>query len=61
MNGYVYDFDAMVEKIKLSVAKPELRREKGSSSFDRVNEHFNDIKVTDFLRNFYAPRTSRDC
>lgn len=52
------DTDAMAEKVKLLAAKPELREEMGFRAFNRVNEHFNDVKVADFLRNFYITRTT---
>ncbi|MFA5238681.1 MAG: glycosyltransferase family 4 protein [Phycisphaerae bacterium] len=55
------DIDAMAEKVKLLAAKPELRKEMGSRGFDRVNEHFNDIKVADFLHNFYISRAPGNC
>lgn len=55
------DIDAMAEKVKLLAEKPELRKEMGVRGFDRVNEQFNDIKVADFLHEFYISRTPRNC
>ena len=54
------DIDAMTEKVKLLAAKPELRKEMGARGFERVSEHFNDIKIADFLYEFYISRTSRN-
>jgi len=50
------DIDAMAERVKLLAAKPELRKEMGTRGFDRVNEHFNDIKIADFLHEFYISK-----
>jgi glycosyltransferase involved in cell wall biosynthesis len=50
------DTEAMAEKVKLFAAKPELRETMGTRGFKRVDEHFNDVKIADFLHEFYVSK-----
>ena len=50
------DTDAMAEKVKLLVADAGLREKMGACGLRRVMEHFNDIKIAEFLGKFYVSK-----
>jgi glycosyltransferase involved in cell wall biosynthesis len=45
--------EAMVEKVLLLARDQELRERMGEAGLRRVSEHFNDIKIAEFLLDFY--------
>lgn len=47
------DTGTMAEKVKLLVEDISLREKMGAYGLRRVREHFNDIKIVDFLHEFY--------
>lgn len=50
--------EAMAKKVKLLAADVGLREKMGACSLRRVSEHFNDIKIAEFLHKFYKLKTS---
>jgi len=45
---------AMAEKIKIVAGNSELREKMGIRGFERVCEHFNDVKIAKLLHDFYV-------
>lgn len=52
--------DAMAEKVKLLAADAALREKMGASGLHRVSEHFNDVKIAEFLHEFYVSRIKKN-
>ena len=51
--------DAMVEKIKILTEDIQMRQKMGEAGFERIKENFNDIKIADFLHEFYISRIKK--
>ncbi len=47
---------AIADKIKLLSSNTELRERFGQAAKVRVEKHFNDVKIADFLRDFYLKK-----
>ena len=47
---------AMADKITLLVNDPKLSKNFSHAATERVQEHFNDLKIAEFLHNFYAEK-----
>lgn len=48
------DTNAMAEKIKLLAGDSSLRQRMGTYGLERINDGFNDIKIAEFLHEFYV-------
>lgn len=54
------DTDAMAEKVKLLAADASLREKMGACGLRRVSECFNDVKIAEFLHEFYVSRIKKN-
>lgn len=50
------DIDAMAEKVKLLAKDASLRKKMGAAGLQRVKDHFSDVKIAEFLADFYAQK-----
>jgi glycosyltransferase involved in cell wall biosynthesis len=57
------DTNAMADKIRSLAKNEDMRAKMGSAGLQRVYEHFDDVKIAEFLREFYlkAVFKNRSC
>ena len=48
------DTDMMAEKVKLLAEDASLRKKMGAAGLQRVKDYFNDVKIAEFLGDFYV-------
>ena len=51
---------AMADKIMLLVNDPELSKNFSYTATERLQEHFNDFKIAEFLHNFYIKKCTEN-
>jgi len=53
------DIDAMVERIMLLAKDTALRERMGACGLERIKKDFNDVKIAEFLHDFYLSHTKK--